>query len=110
MFHCWTNVPQCHQTTLTWIIICLAGDAAGMVGDNVDNDVVGVVCDNVKEQAEADDDVTIGQRLGMAAGTTLQGTSGMVDNDIGAGRWHRVTVHVSPSTCKSLLTWCVCVT
>ena len=62
------------------------------MGDSVDNDVVGVVCDNVKEQAEADDDVTIGQRLGMAVGTSLQGTSGMVDNDIGAGRWYRVSL------------------
>ena len=46
---------------------------------------MGVVTDVVKEQAEADDDTTIGQRIGMAAGTTLQGTSGMVDNKIGAG-------------------------
>ena len=61
------------------------GDTAGVIGDNVDNDAVGVVCDVVKEQAEADDDTTMGQRLGMATGTVLQGTSGMVDNEIAAG-------------------------
>lgn len=58
---------------------------AGVVGDNVDNDVVGVVTDVVKEQAEADGDVSLTQRAGMAGGTALQGTSGMVDNEIGAG-------------------------
>ena len=55
------------------------------MGDNVDNDVVGVACDVVKDQAEGDDDLTIGQRVGMAAGTGLQSTSGLVDNEIGAG-------------------------
>ena len=52
----------------------------------MDNDYVSAAADVVKEQAEADEDTTIGQRVGMAAGTTLQATSGMVDNDVGAGK------------------------
>ena len=63
----------------------VAGDTAGIVGDNVDDPIAGVVCDVVKEQAEADDDVNLGQRAGMLAGTTLQGTSQFVPDEIGAG-------------------------
>ena len=68
-----------------WGIHTPAGDTAGIVGDNVDDPIAGVVCDVVKEQAEADDDVTLGQRAGMLAGTTLQGTSQFVPDEIGAG-------------------------
>ena len=63
-----------------------AGDTAGIVGDNVDDPIAGVVCDVVKEQAEADDDVNLAQRAGMLAGTTLQGTSEFVPNEVGAGK------------------------
>ncbi len=38
-----------------------------------------------QEQAEADDDTTIQQRLLMGAGTTMNGASEMVDNDLAAG-------------------------
>lgn len=67
-----------------------AGDTAGVVGDNVDDPIAGVVCDVVKEQAEADDDVNIGQRAGLLVGTTLQGTSQFVPDEIGAGKWCRL--------------------
>ena len=56
-----------------------------MVGDNVDNEYVGATCAVVKEQAEADDDTTLTQRAGLALGTGLQETSGLVDNEYGAG-------------------------
>ena len=62
-----------------------AGDTAGIVKDNVDDPVVGVVCDVVKEQAEADDDVTLGQRAGMLAGTGLKEGSQFVPDETGAG-------------------------
>ena len=64
-----------------------AGDTAGVVGEAVDNEYVSAATEVVKEQAEADDDTTLGQRVGMAAGTTLQATSEMVDNDVGAGTY-----------------------
>ncbi len=38
-----------------------------------------------QEQAEADDDTTIQHRLLMGAGTTMNGASEMVDNDLAAG-------------------------
>ncbi len=79
--YCLHNYVYTHNN----IYIYVASDTAGVIGDNVDNDVVGVVTDVVKEQADADDDVTVTQRLGMAGGTILQGTSEMVDNDIGSG-------------------------
>ena len=83
---------------INYFLYLAVGDTAGVVGDNVDNDVVGVVCDNVQEQMEADDDVTVGQRIGMAVGTTLQGTSGMVDNEIGAG-WCTLCLSIYLSIC-----------
>ena len=38
-----------------------------------------------KDQAEADEDMSLKQRLVLAAGSTLEGASGMVDNEIIAG-------------------------
>eukprot|EP00731_Ephydatia_muelleri_P016371 Em0009g795a len=57
---------------------------AGKVGKNVDNDVVDMGANVAKEQFEADDDTTVQQRLLMAGGTTLQESSGMVDDQIGS--------------------------
>lgn len=62
--------------------------------------MVGVVCDVVQEQAEAEDDVTMGQRIGLAAGTTLQGTSEMVDNDIGAGNYNWINKNSNTNCCS----------
>ena len=39
----------------------------------------------VQEQAEADEDTTLQQRLLMGAGTTLEGASEMTDNEIASG-------------------------
>ena len=41
----------------------------------------------VKEQAEADDDTTMQQRLLMGAGTTLEGASEITDNEIASGQY-----------------------
>ena len=68
-----------------YFIYSVVGDGAGIVGDNVDNQYVSAGCAIVKEQAEADDDTTIAQRAGMALGTGLQETSGLVDNEIVGG-------------------------
>ena len=38
-----------------------------------------------KDQAEADEDMSLKQRMVLAAGSTLTGASGMVDNEIIAG-------------------------
>ena len=67
-----------------------------MVGDNVDNEYVGATCAVVKEQAEADDDTTLTQRAGLALGTGLQETSGLVDNEYGAGE-HFISPPLPPS-------------
>ncbi len=40
----------------------------------------------VSDQAEADEDMSLKQRAMLAAGSTLNGTSEMVDNDIVAGK------------------------
>ena len=55
----------------------------------MDNEVVGVAANVAKEQFEADDDTSVQQRLLMAGGTTLQESSGMVDDQIGSGVWRR---------------------
>ena len=65
---------------------------AGKVGKNVDNDVVDMGANVAKEQFEADDDTTVQQRLLMAGGTTLQESSGMVDDQIGSGICHCVSM------------------
>ena len=44
-----------------------------------------VVCDVITEQVEADDDVNLVQRAGLFVGTTLQGTSEFVPDEIGQG-------------------------
>ena len=62
-----------------------AGDTAGIVGENVDYQPVNVVCDVITEQVEADDDVNLVQRAGLFVGTTLQGTSEFVPDEIGQG-------------------------
>lgn len=41
----------------------------------------------VKEQAEADEDTSIQQRLLMGAGTTLEGASELTDNEIASGKY-----------------------
>ena len=71
--------------TIYWGIHTAAGDAAGTVGNTVDDPVAGAVCNVVKEQAEADDDVTLGQRAGMLAGTGLKEASQFVPDETGAG-------------------------
>ena len=39
-----------------------------------------------QEQAEADEDTSLQQRLLMGAGTTLEGASEMTDNEIASGQ------------------------
>ena len=39
----------------------------------------------VQDQCEADKDASLQQRLLMAAGTTAEGASGLVDNEIASG-------------------------
>lgn len=39
----------------------------------------------VKDQAEADEDMSLKQRLVLAGGSTLSGASEMVDNEVVAG-------------------------
>lgn len=68
-----------------YVLYIAVGDGAGIVGDNVDNQYVSAGCAIVKEQAEADNDTTLTQRAGMALGTGLQETSGLVDNEIVGG-------------------------
>ena len=51
----------------------------------MDNEVVDIAAMVAKELFEADDDTTLQQRLLMAGGTTLQESSGMVDDQIGSG-------------------------
>ena len=49
-----------------------------------------------KDQAEADEDMSLKQRLVLAAGSTLTGASEMVDNEIIAGAMEvggRLEVH-----------------
>ena len=36
----------------------------------------------VKDQVEADEDMSLKQRLALGAGSTLEGTSGMIENDV----------------------------
>lgn len=83
------RVCACYHLICIHFVLTV-GDSAGVVGSSVDNDYVAAAADVVVEQAEADDDVTIGQRVGMAAGTTLQAASESVDNDIGAGKKTRI--------------------
>ena len=40
----------------------------------------------VQEQAEADEDTSLQQRLLMGAGTTLEGASELTDNEIASGQ------------------------
>ena len=63
----------------------VAGDTAGIVGENINFQPVNVVCDVITEQVEADDDVNLVQRAGLFVGTTLQGTAEFVPNKIGEG-------------------------
>ena len=62
-----------------------AGNTAGIVGENINFQPVNVVCDVITEQVEADDDVNLVQRAGLFVGTTLQGTSEFVPDEIGQG-------------------------
>lgn len=79
----------------------VVGDTAGVVGDAVDNEYVSTAANVVQEQAEADDDTTLIQRAGLAAGTALQGTSGLVDNEVGAGK--RQPLHYKSHPLQNLL-------
>ena len=45
------------------------------------------VADVTQEQLEADDDVSLQQRVFMATATTAEGASEIVDNEIAAGRY-----------------------
>lgn len=78
-----------HAYAIYIAIITLAthagADAAGMVGDNVDDDAVRVVAKVAQEQFEADDDTTVEQRLLLAGGTAMQESSELVDDQIGSG-------------------------
>lgn len=57
----------------------------------------------VKEQAEADDDTTMQQRLLMGAGTTLEGASELTDNEIASGQYAQ---HCTPQSLSNLgLPW-----
>lgn len=42
--------------------------------------------DVAQEQIEADEDVSLQQRVLMATATTAEGTSEMIDNEIAAGK------------------------
>ena len=47
--------------------------------------VLSTAAEVAKDQAEADEDLSLKQRLALAAGSTITGASGMVDNEIIAG-------------------------
>lgn len=42
----------------------------------------------VQDQCEADEDASLQQRLLMAAGTTAEGASGLVDNEVVSGTYN----------------------
>lgn len=66
----------------------------------------------VQEQAEAEEDTSLQQRLLMGAGTTLEGASEMTDNEIASGEpstglQYETTEMCTPvKECGVLGAWC----
>ena len=60
-----------------------AGTALEGAGDITDNEVVGAVAKGAANQITADDDTTVGERIGMLAGDVTAGVvdSGLIENE-----------------------------